>query len=176
MDDQAEDAPSRDALPQDVLAQAVRLRQQGTEQARTRLVALSEQHPRLAGVVYQTAWVHDTLGLEAEAVPFYRRALELPGLPPEDRHGVFLGLGSTYRMLGRYDESLATLRLGLAEFPDDAALLTFLAMALHCDGQSGEAVRTLLLVSVATSADPEVQAYRRAITAYADSLDSGETR
>lgn len=171
MDDQAHDMSSRDALPQDVLTQAVRLREQGTEQARIHLVTLSEQHPQHAGVAYQTAWTHDSFGLEAEAVPFYRRALDLQGLPPEDRHGAFLGLGSTYRVLGRYDESLTTLRLGLAEFPDDAALRTFLAMALHNTGKSREAVQILLLVTAATSADPQVQRYRRAISYYADHLD-----
>jgi tetratricopeptide (TPR) repeat protein len=171
MDDQGQDMPSRDPLAQDVLAQAVRLREQGTEHARIHLVRLSEQHPRHAGVAYQSAWAHDSLGLEAEAVPFYRRALDLPGLSPEDRHGAFLGLGSTYRVLGRHDESLTTLRLGLTEFPDDAALRTFLALALHTAGDSREAVRTLLLVTAATSADPRVQRYGRAISYYADHLD-----
>lgn len=171
MDGQARDATPRDELPHDVLTQASRLREQGTEQARIDLVALSEQHPQHAGVAYQTAWTHDSLGLEAEAVPFYRRALDLQGLPPEDRHGAFLGLGSTYRVLGRYDESLTTLRLGLAEFPDDAALRTFLAMALYNTGKSHEAVQILLLLTADTSADPQVQQYRRAISYYADHLD-----
>ncbi|MBC3840907.1 tetratricopeptide repeat protein [Streptacidiphilus sp. 4-A2] len=171
MDDQAHNTPSPAGLRQDLLHRAVRLRQQGTEQDRIQLVALSEQHPQQAGIAYQTAWIHDTLGLEAEAAPFYCRALELPGLSPEDRHGAFLGLGSTYRLLGRYQESLTTLRLGLTEFPDDAALRTFLAMTLHNAGESGEAVRILLLVTAATSADPQVQQHRRAIAHYADHLD-----
>ncbi|WP_329115351.1 tetratricopeptide repeat protein [Streptomyces sp. NBC_01465] len=157
------------------LAEAVLLREQGKpEQARERLLALAEKHPDSVEVAYQTAWVHDVLGLEADAVPFYERALSAPGLTEEDRHGVFLGLGSTYRILGRYEEALRTLRRGLAEFPDDAALQAFLAMALYNTGDGREAVASLLRVLAATSADSRVQQYRRAIEHYAGDLDAVE--
>lgn len=153
------------------LSQAVRLREEGTEQAREQLVSLAERYPQDAAIAYQAAWAHDALGLETEAVPFYERALSGSGLSSDDRHGVFLGLGSTYRVLGRYDLSLATLRRGLEEFPHDAALQTFLAMALYNLGESREAVRTLLNVTAATSTDRHVQRYRRAIEYYAENLD-----
>ncbi|WP_246321240.1 tetratricopeptide repeat protein [Paenibacillus germinis] len=39
-----------------------------------------------------------------EAVPFYKKSLEL-GLSGEERQGAYLGLGSTYRTLGMYDHS-----------------------------------------------------------------------
>lgn len=150
---------------------AVWLREEGTPQARERLVSLVDRYPQDATIAYQTAWAHDSVGLEAEAVPFYERALNGSGLSAEDRHGAFLGLGSTYRVLGRYDLSLATLRRGLEEFPDNPALRAFLAMALYNVGESREAVRTLLKVTATTSADPQVQNYRRAIEYYADNLD-----
>ncbi|WP_037321087.1 tetratricopeptide repeat protein [Amycolatopsis orientalis] len=154
--------------------EAIRLREQGTDEARLRLIALTEQHPRDAVIAYQTAWAHDSAGLEAEAAPFYERALAGDGLSTEDRHGVFVGLGSTYRVLGRYDEALKTLRRGLDEFPDDAALRTFLAMALYNVGEAREAAGTLLKVLAATSADAGVQRYRRAVEYYADHLDDVE--
>ncbi|MEU6739484.1 tetratricopeptide repeat protein [Streptosporangium sandarakinum] len=155
------------------LAEAVRLREQGqAEQARERLVALAERYPEDAEVAYQTAWVHDTLGLEAGAVPFYERALSGAGLSPEDRHGAFLGLGSTYRVLGRYDSAVETLRRGLEEFPEDPALQTFLSMALYNSGEGREAVRLLLRTLTATSGDSRVRDYRRAIEFYADDLDA----
>ncbi|WP_329109114.1 tetratricopeptide repeat protein [Micromonospora sp. NBC_01699] len=154
-----------------VLAQAVRLREEGSARARERLVDLADRHPQDAAVAYQAAWAHDSAELEAEAVPFYERALGGTGLSAEDRHGAYLGLGSTYRVLGRYDESLTTLRRALDEFPEDAALLTFLAMALYNVGESRQAVRTLLKVVVATSGDARVREYRRAIGYYADNLD-----
>jgi tetratricopeptide (TPR) repeat protein len=156
----------------EALAQAERLLGQRTEAACKELAALAEQWPEEAWIAYLAACAHDTLGLEAEAVPLYQRALRSPdGLTPEDRHGAFLGLGSTYRGLGRYTEALSTLRQGLEEFPEDAALRTFLAMALYNVGESRAAVRTLLQVTAATSGDPKVQEYRRAITYYADHLD-----
>ncbi|ANN16881.1 hypothetical protein SD37_15310 [Amycolatopsis orientalis] len=154
--------------------EAIRLREHGTDEARLRLIELTEQHPRDAVIAYQTAWAHDSAGLEAEAAPFYERALTGEGLSIEDRHGVFLGLGSTYRVLGRYDEALKTLRRGLDEFPDDAALRTFLAMALYNVGEAREAAGTLLKVLAATSADAGVQRYRRAVEYYADHLDDVE--
>ncbi|MER5274964.1 tetratricopeptide repeat protein [Streptomyces sp. NPDC002809] len=156
------------------LARAVRLRERKTPQAHEELVALAAHHPHDAAIAYQAAWSHDSLGLEAQAVPFYERALDGTGLSPQDRHGAFLGLGSTLRVLGRHAQAREVLRRGLGEFAQDAALQTFLAMTLYNLGESREAVRTLLLVSAATSEDPQVRAYRPAIEYYADRLDETE--
>ncbi|MFG2594726.1 tetratricopeptide repeat protein [Streptomyces sp. NPDC048462] len=156
------------------LTLAVRLREQKSPQAHERLVALAERFPEDAAIAYQTAWSHDSLGLEAAAVPFYERALKGPGLPAEDRHGAFLGLGSTLRVLGRYEAAREVFRRALAEFADDASLLTFLAMTLYNLGDSREAVRTLLRVTAATSADGRLRSYRPAIEYYADRLDETE--
>ncbi|MET9553838.1 tetratricopeptide repeat protein [Streptomyces sp. NPDC006645] len=158
---------SRDEL----LAEAVDLRTRGeAEQARERLVALAQRHPDDAEVAYQTAWTHDALGLEAEAVAYYQQALAGTELPAGDRLGALVGLGSTFRILGRYEEAVETLRGGLAEFPDDGALRTFLAMALFNTGQHDEATRILLELLAATSDDPGVRSYRRAIGHYAKDL------
>jgi tetratricopeptide (TPR) repeat protein len=155
------------------LAQAVRLREDGqAEQAREELLPLAQRYPDDAEVAYQTAWAHDVLGLEAEAVPFYEQSLATAGLSAEDRRGAFLGLGSTYRALGDYNLAVSTLRRGLAEFPEDAALLTFLAMALYNIGEAHESVRMLLKLLAATSEDPRVRRYRRAIESYAVDLDA----
>lgn len=155
-----------------LLADAVRLRGAGQrEEARERLVALAERFPDDAEIAYQTAWAHDVLGLESEAVPYYRRALDRPGLTPADRAGALLGLGSTYRILGRYDEAVATLRDAAAEFPDDGALKTFLAMALYNTGRPHEAMELLLTLLATTSTDPAIAAYRTAIEHYARDLD-----
>lgn len=158
------------------LSQAVRLREEGrAAEARVELVALAARYPQDAEIAYQTAWAHDVLGLESEAVPFYERALSVPGLPADDRHGVFVGLGSTYRVLGRYETALRTLRRGLTEFPHDPALEAFLAMALHNTGEGREAVRMLLRALAATSDDERLRGYRRAIEHYADALDATVT-
>ncbi|MFE7709504.1 tetratricopeptide repeat protein [Streptomyces sp. NPDC057486] len=158
----------RDSL----LAEAVGLREQGqAEEARERLLMLAAGHPEDAEVAYQTAWVHDVLGLEAEAVPFYERSLRGAGLSEEDRHGALLGLGSTYRVLGQYAKAVETLRVGVAEFPGDGALQSFLAMALFNTEQHHEAMQILLRLLATTSRDAYVQRYRRAIEHYAQDLD-----
>ncbi|MFD7324395.1 tetratricopeptide repeat protein [Streptomyces sp. NPDC059875] len=160
----------RDAL----LADAVGLREQGRqEEARERLVELAARYPDDAEVAYQTAWAHDVLGLEAEAVPFYERALKEPGagLSEVDRRGALLGLGSTFRILGRYEEAVATLRAGVEEFPEDGALRTFLAMALFNTGEHHESAQLLLRLVAATSEDPSVRRYRKAIEYYAGDLN-----
>ncbi|MET7359973.1 tetratricopeptide repeat protein [Streptomyces sp. NPDC005562] len=156
-----------------LLAEAVRLREAGRrEEAKERLVALSGVFPDDAEVAYQTAWVHDTLGLEAEAVPHYERALNRPGLSATDRRGALLGLGSTYRILGRYEEAVATLGGAAAEFPEDGALRTFLAMSLYNVGRTHDAMEMLLTLLAATSSDPEITGYRPAIEEYAKDLDA----
>lgn len=155
-------------------AEAVRLRERKTPQAHEELVSLAARRPHDAAVAYQAAWAHDALGLEAEAVPYYERALAGTGLAEQDRHGAFLGLGSTLRVLGRYREAREVLDRGLGEFAQDAALRTFLAMTLYNLGESREAVGTLLRVTAATSEDPRVRAYRPAIEYYADHLDETE--
>ncbi|MET9673195.1 tetratricopeptide repeat protein [Streptomyces sp. NPDC006482] len=161
----------------DLLADAVALRERGRrEEARELLVALAADRPDDAEVAYQTAWAHDVLGLEAEAVPYYERALAGAGtgLTPDDRRGALLGLGSTYRILGRYDDSVTLLTGAVEEFPEDGSLRTFLAMALYNTGRHHESVRTLLRLLAATSEDPSVREYRRAIEHYAEDLDATE--
>ncbi|MFJ2931391.1 tetratricopeptide repeat protein [Streptomyces sp. NPDC087219] len=159
------------------LAEAVALRGQGhREEARERLVALAARHPEDAEIAYQTAWAHDVLGLEKEAVPYYERALAGgatgTGLTPEDRRGALLGLGSTYRVLGRHEDSVALLTGAVEEFPEDGSLRTFLAMALYNTGRHHESTRLLLRLLAATSEDPSVRQYRRAIEHYAEDLDA----
>ncbi|MFI1224931.1 MULTISPECIES: tetratricopeptide repeat protein [unclassified Streptomyces] len=157
----------------DLLDEAYRLRTEGRpEEARERLLALTAEYPDDAEVAYRTAWIHDVLGLESEAVPYYERALAKPELGTEDRRGALLGLGSTYRVLGRYGQAVETLRRGVEDFPDDGALRTFLAMALFNTGEHQEAMRLLLELTAATSQDPYVQQYRRAIEHYAKDLDA----
>lgn len=160
------------------LAVAVRLRASGQlDEARARLVALAEEFPADAQVAYQTAWVHDALGLEAQAVPHYRRALSRPdgpssgGLSSDDRAGAVLGLGSTYRVLGEYQRAVDTLTAASAEFPANGALKAFLAMALFNVGRHHDAMELLLTLVTTTSDDPTVAEYRPAIEHYARDLN-----
>ena len=89
------------------LERAVYLRENGrTGEARELLLTLVAERPDDPQVNYQCAWVHDLLGREHEAVPFYERAIE-EGLTGGDLEGAMLGLGSTYRALGVYQRAVA---------------------------------------------------------------------
>lgn len=59
----------------DIMAQAGELRRTGqAEEARKLLLKALEQQQNDAELWYQTAWTHDSLGLEREAVPYYEKA------------------------------------------------------------------------------------------------------
>ena len=140
------------------------------DEAHAIAVQLAAQAPHDAQLQFQTACVCDYLGREADAVPYYVAALR-GELAPADRRSAYLGLGSTYRTLGRYAEARATLLAGLQQFPDAREIQAFLAMALHNTGDSKQAVELLLKLLTATSSDPAIQDYRRAIELYAEDLD-----
>jgi tetratricopeptide (TPR) repeat protein len=155
----------------DRLVQAIQLREAGElEQARAMLLELVAAYPDDPVVNYQCAWSHDALGHEREAVPFYERAIAL-GLQGEQLAGALLGLGSTYRCLGEYQQAIETLGRGAAQFPEQRSFEVFLAMALYNAGAHAEATERLLRALAETSADASIQRYQRAILFYADKLD-----
>ena len=153
------------------LTRAVRLRKEGrAEEARAILLELAAERPGDPQVHYQCAWVHDSLGREREAVPYYERAIA-GGLSGRDLEGAFVGLGSTYRSLGEYGRAVETLREGVARFPENRAMEVFLAMALYNVGEHREATESLLRILAETSADRGISAYKEAILFYAGRLD-----
>lgn len=160
-----------DTTIDDQVRQAVALRDTGAdEEARARLLALVAEYPDHAAANLQSAWTHDKLGLEEEAVPFYERAIDL-GLSREDLEPALLGLGSTLRALGRYPESLKVLGRAIAEFPENRALEVFRAMSMYNNGQSKEATETLLRLLIATTSDPDIRSYQSALDIYVEDLD-----
>lgn len=153
------------------LNDAIALRSEGkAADALPRFLALAAAHADMATVQYHTAWCHDLLGLEREAVPFYEAALA-HGLTGSDRAGAYLGLGSTLRTLGEVPRALAVLEAGAAEFPEDRGIRVFLAMARYNAGQAKAAVSDLLTMLVETTTDPAISRYDRAIRLYAEDLD-----
>lgn len=120
---------------------------------------------------YQTAWSFDLLGEEADAAPYYERAISL-GLPDKELEGALLGLGSTYRTLGEYQKARYTLEKGMERFPDNRAMSVFYSMVLYNLGSHGEAMGLLLESLAETSSDEGIHQYRKAILFYADKLDT----
>jgi len=155
----------------DKVAQAIELRMaKRLDEAGKLFAELYEAHPDNAEVNYHYAWLHDSLGEERAAVPFYERAIAL-GLPDEDLRGALLGLGSTYRTLGEFEKAVSLLRQGVARFPDAGEFPVFLAMALYNVGAHTEAMELLLKTVANTSNDPGIQRFQRAILFYANQLD-----
>lgn len=153
------------------LAEAIQLRESGKlEEARSLLLELLEQQPLNPSVWYQCAWIHDVLGLEREAVPYYKKSLEL-GLQEEERQGALLGLGSTYRTLGKYDNAKAVFETAMREYPDQREYQVFYAMVLYNQQAFSEAMSVLLKQLAETSSDEGIRIYKKAILFYSDKLD-----
>jgi tetratricopeptide (TPR) repeat protein len=153
------------------LAKAVELREGGDlEQARALLLELRAERPDDAQVALQTAWVHDSLGYEEEAVGHYEAALA-GELSDDELRPLLLGLGSTYRTLGRDEDSDRTFREAIERFPDFRPLRVFHAMTEYNLGRPREAVRALIEVLLETTSDPQILRYRRSLGAYAEDLD-----
>ena len=132
---------------------------------------LADKFPKDAYIQCQSAFLHDSLNREAEAVKFYENAISL-GLSTEDERDAYLGLGSTYRALGQFQKSKETFLKGLELFPEANQFQVFLAMTLYNLGEHHEAMKRLLLVLANTSNDSNVTQYGRAIRSYAEDLDS----
>ena len=153
------------------LERAIRLRRAGElEEARTVLLELLQGNPEDPVVNYQCAWVHDRMGREREAIPLYERAIER-GLSGGDLEGAILSLGSSYRAVGNPAKAAEVLRGGVARFPQNRAMQVFLAMALHDLDEHDEAMGLLLRNLAETSSDPEISAYKEALSFYANRLN-----
>ena len=159
------------ASKEERLAHAAALRENGQlEQARQPLLQLRAEFPADAGVAVQTAWVHDSMGLEDEAVMHYEAAIA-GDLADDELRRALLGLGSTYRALGRDADSDRTLRQGIERFPDFRPLRVFHALTAYNRGQSRDAVKQLLTLLLKTTSDRDILRYRRSLAGYAEDLD-----
>jgi tetratricopeptide (TPR) repeat protein len=143
------------------------------ESSRALAVSLAAAHPLDSELQYQVACIHDFLGLEQAAIPYYESALTNADglLSAESERGAYLGLGSTQRVLGQYARAVETLARGSKKFPEAREMDVFLAMALHNAGDSKQAVETLLSLLATESSNPDIQLYSRAIKLYAENID-----
>ena len=121
----------------------------------------------LAHQRYDEACAHDRAGREDEAIPCYQEALSL-GLPDPLRRQALLGLGSSYRNVLRHADAIGLLRDAAAEYPDDAALRVFLALALWSGGREREGFATIGKIAVESA---DLGGYARAAAFYVDHLD-----
>lgn len=127
---------------------------------------LSKRAEGNAEALFELAGVHDALGLEAEAIPLYRRAIET-GLDGTSALRASIQLASTLRNVDGSAEAVAILEAMPDAGPDEGARQAFLALALHDEGRHGDALRTALLALI-----PTLDGYKRALTEYAAELSS----
>ncbi|MGG3571112.1 tetratricopeptide repeat protein [Bacillus gobiensis] len=146
------------------------LQNEVNETEKEKLLFAFSRNPDDPLTAYCCAAIHDKLGYEQEAVPFYLKSLE-NGISGNERIGAFLGLGSTYRTLGKYEKSAEILIRGVKEFPEANELKVFYTMTLYNLGSHKEAVQELLKLLDETTKDEAILSYRRAIRFYADDLD-----
>lgn len=83
----------------------------------------------------------------------------------------YLRLGSTFRTLGKYQQSQETLSKAIALFPENQALQVFYAMTLYNLNEHSNAMELLLNCIANSSTDVNIQKYKRAIQFYAEKLD-----
>ncbi|MFS0673434.1 tetratricopeptide repeat protein [Ornithinibacillus sp. 179-J 7C1 HS] len=153
------------------LNQAIVLRKEGLlKESNSIMLQLANAYPNDAKVQYQCAWSFDVLGEESKAVPHYEKAIKL-GLAGEDLEGALLGLGSTYRTLGEYENSKRIFEKGKNLFPNNRAFDVFFAMTLYNLNQHDQAMEKLLTCLVDTTENKDIKAYEKAIRFYSDKLD-----
>jgi len=150
---------------------AIALRKSGQHTAALAiLLDLLKIVPINARLNYEIACTYDPQGLEADAIPFYERALEL-GLSGADRCGALLGLGSSYRCVEQYADAVRTLERGGVEYPDAPEFDIFLALALYNMGEYRRSTQLLLNHIAKFPGSDRIVQFQRAIHYYAGQPD-----
>ena len=126
-----------------------------------------EQFPNDPRAYFEYAGSFDSAGKEAEAIPLYRKAIEM-GLSGEYLPQVYVQLGSSLRNIQAHDEAVSTLEAGCKQFPENAALRVFLAYALESAGRSRDALTVLHELAIQHIQTPDMERYKRAIRYYTD--------
>jgi tetratricopeptide (TPR) repeat protein len=85
-------------------------------------------------------------------------------------NAAIIGLGSTYRTVGRYQQSKDLLEKGIKQF-DNQAMKVFLAMTLYNLKAHEAAMQQLLQLLAETSSDSSIRQFSEAIAYYADRLN-----
>src|SRR5215211_769826 len=98
---------------QEKLASAIKLREsENHEEACQLLLELYSEFPEDPQVNYQCAWIHDLLGREREAIPFYEKAIQI-GLSGDDLKSALLGMA--YYNIGEHAKAMEFLLNSLAD-------------------------------------------------------------
>ena len=128
-----------------------------------------KSNPNDPMIYYQIGWTHDALGKESDAVEPYKKALAL-GLKGKSREGLFVGLSSTLRCLGKYSEAIDVIDQARSEYPNEIVFSVFRALILNNLDRGDEAITSLLSTLLDTTNDLGVRQYDRALRFYSTRL------
>ncbi|MGO2683195.1 MAG: tetratricopeptide repeat protein [Microbacterium sp.] len=121
---------------------------------------------------FERAGARDSAGRPDEAIPLYRRALEI-GLDAEHEPQAIIQLASSLRNVGATDEAVALLKKAhqdAADSPYRDAIAAFYALALASSGAPRHGLSVALLALV-----PHLPRYHRSVTAYAREIVERDT-
>lgn len=133
--------------------------------ARLRAVELAHEHRDDVRAQIAAAYTCDHEGLEHDAIVYYERAWQL-GVPAAERRKFLLGFGSTLRNVGRAQDAVDRLTEATSDYPDDLALVAFLALAFHSTGRAELAMATMLDAALRAARPDGFGLYARALAEY----------
>jgi tetratricopeptide (TPR) repeat protein len=150
---------------------AIELRNRGDFDQSIAVLTQLLNNTTLAGMAnLHIAWAYDAQGLESNAIPHYKMALDYK-LGDEDRFDCLLGLASSLRCLGEFNDANEYFDMALKQYPNREEILPFYAMNLYNRGDSKSAVSVLLKLLTSGTSKECIQAYKSAIDLYAEDLD-----
>ena len=156
---------------EDTIERAKELRRDDKlEESQDLLFELLEAFPDDPEVLFEAGGSFDVMGLEPEAIPYYRRAIE-QGLDGEVLYECMVCLGSSQRLVGDFDDAVDTLEKASEQFLDNDGAQAFLALAYYSNDQVEEAVSLLLDLLIRTSSSAQLREYAGALEYYKDNLD-----
>lgn len=145
-------------------------REDRLEESQELLFELLDELPEDAEVLFEVGGSFDVMGLEPEAIPYYRQAID-NGLEDEALTECMICLGSSQRLVGDNQDAVETLEDAAQAFPDSEGVKAFLALAYYSNGQYEESTSLLLDIIVRTTNDEELRAYGDTLDYFKDNLD-----
>ena len=154
-----------------MLKRVIQLRKKRKLKAALSLInQLLKEHSNNANMHLQKAFILDNMGREKEAITFYKSAIKKGYKGNELKHA-FLGLSSSYRVIGEYKKAFTTIKKGIRLFPHNRALKVFQALILYNLKKHKKAMQEILILLIDTTSDTNIISYKTAILYYSNKLD-----
>lgn len=152
------------------LYEVLKLRKEGKlEESLLKMKKIYNNNPGNPEYNYQLAWCNDVFGNEKEAIPLYKKAIDL-GIK-SDIENVYLGLGSSYRAIGEYEKALEIFNKAEELFPDNSAIKVFKSITLYNCGNFDLAVSNLIKILLENTNNCDIKSYEKALLYYSEHLD-----